>query len=318
MTHYDRRAFLGASVAGLTGLALPATGTAAGAPRPAPPLIDTHTHFYDPTRPAGVPWPAREDRLLYRPVLPEHFRRLTRPLGVTGNVAVEASPWVEDNQWLLDLADRDTVILGVVGRLLPAGDDFARDLRRFARHPRFRGIRITGAELQQGLERRPFRHAMGLLAENDLALDVNGGPALPPDVARLARQQPDLRVVINHAANVPVDGRAVPRDWLRGMTAAAERPNVYCKASALVEGTGRNAGNAPRDGAHYRPVLDALWEAFGADRLLYGSNWPVSERSAGYDVVLRIVRDYFAGKGPRARDKFFALNAAAVYKWPRR
>src|SRR5438552_3423504 len=67
-------------------------------------IIDTHTHFYDPARPQGVPWPTKSDTLLYRTVLPHHFQALTQRLGVTGTVVVEASPWLEDNQWILDLA----------------------------------------------------------------------------------------------------------------------------------------------------------------------------------------------------------------------
>ena len=80
-------------------------------------IIDTHTHFYDPTRPQGVPWPSKDDAVLYRPILPAEFNELARPHGVTGTVVVEASPWVEDNQWVLELAAREKSILGVVGRL---------------------------------------------------------------------------------------------------------------------------------------------------------------------------------------------------------
>ena len=70
-------------------------------------IIDTHTHFYDPTRPEGVPWPPADNELLYRTVLPEHHRALAAPEGVTGTVVVEASAWLADNQWILDLAAAD-------------------------------------------------------------------------------------------------------------------------------------------------------------------------------------------------------------------
>lgn len=306
----QRREFLGTALATAVG--------GGAATEPAVPAIDTHTHFYDPTRPQGVPWPGRDDRLLYRRVLPDDFTRLARPHGVAGTVVVEASPWVEDNAWLLDLAVRYPTIRGVVGRLLPESDDFGRHLDRFARDRRFRGIRITHDELRQGLDRGRFHDAMARLAQHDLVLDVNGGPDLPADVARLARRHRDLRVVINHAANVRADGKAVPRAWRRGMAEAAEHRNVACKVSALVEGTGRTAGDAPRDVAFYLPVLDALWDRFGEDRLLYGSNWPVSERFASYATVFRLVDEYARGKGRAAREKVLARNAAAVYRWPAR
>ena len=70
-------------------------------------IIDTHTHFYDPSRPQGVPWPGPENELLYRTVLPEHYRQIAEPEGVTGTVVVEASAWLDDNQWILDLAKDD-------------------------------------------------------------------------------------------------------------------------------------------------------------------------------------------------------------------
>lgn len=288
-------------------------GFAAAGEAPSP-IIDAHTHFYDPTRPQGVPWPGKDDKLLYRRVLPEEFRKLVRPQGVTGAIVVEASPWLEDNQWLLDLAAKEPSIVGIVGNLDPLDGDFAKHVARFARNHRFRGIRIGHTALQKELNERRFRAAMNLLVEHDLELDVNGGAEMPADVARLARQSPELRIVINHAANVRLDGRAPPDAWLKGMRDAARSRHVFCKVSALVEGTGRNDGTAPGEVGFYRPVLDALWDIFGENRLIYGSNWPVSERFASYATVFRIVEEYFRAKGRRAWQKFTAENARDAYK----
>jgi L-fuconolactonase len=98
------------------------------------------------------------------------------------------------------------------------------------------------------------------------------------------------------------------------MRAAAEGKRVYCKVSALVEATGRTERDAPADVAFYRPLLDALWEIFGADRLIYASNWPVSERAAPYATVFKIVHTYFQAKGKPALEKFLRGNAVAAYK----
>jgi L-fuconolactonase len=124
--------------------------------------------------------------------------------------------------------------------------------------------------------------------------------------------------VVDHAANVPIDGKAPNADWLAGLQAAAKQRNVFCKVSALVEGTGKRKGDAPTEMQFYKPVLDALWEAFGEDRLMYGSNWPVSQNCATYAAVYGIVSEYFEAKGKTAREKFFARNALAAYKWPQR
>ncbi len=306
----SRRGFLTSATAAF--VAVPSLG---GEQRPE--IVDCHTHFYDPTRPEGVPWPGRDDKILYRRVLPDEFRKLTQPHGITGTVVVEASPRLDDNAWLLELARQHPIVLGVVGNLDPRIDSFDRNLRRFAENRKFRGIRLNQDLLRTQLDQSTFRRAMGLMADLDLELDVNGGPDMPREVARLAQLLPRLRIVINHAANVRIDGKAPPRAWMENLRAAAEHRNVFCKVSALVEGTGRNQGNAPRDVAYYQPVLDILWNTFGEDRLIYGSNWPVSDRFASYATLFTIVRDYFRGKGERAVNKFFAANAHVAYKWPR-
>ena len=99
-------------------------------------IIDTHTHFYDPTRPEGVPWPNPNDEVLYRRVMPEDFKALAVPEGATGTVVVEASKWLEDNQWILDLAADEPFIVGFVGHLEPT-DDFEDNLNRFSANPLF-------------------------------------------------------------------------------------------------------------------------------------------------------------------------------------
>ena len=175
---FTRRDFLGLA-GGVSLLAWAGCAT-----RPAPRsvgIVDTHTHFYDPGRPQGVPFPSSRDSLLYRPVLPGEWQRLVQPLGVTGTVVVEASPWPEDNQWLLDLAANQQNlpgmqgIVGVVGNLPVGTAEFAELLKRFAANPLFRGIRVNGSKLMAGLEQPDYRRDLGRLADRGLALDVNHG-----------------------------------------------------------------------------------------------------------------------------------------------
>lgn len=306
----QRRDFLLSGIGGLLGAA-----GVSGQEKPRQEILDTHTHFYDPTRPQGVPWPGRNDKLLYRRVLPEEYMRLARPLGVAGTVVVEASPWVEDNQWLLDLAAKNTFLVGIVGRLDTAAESFEKHLRRFAPNPLYRGLRIGHDELAAGLKGNLARRC-GLLVDLNLALDVNGGPGMPADAARLAAAVPKLRIVLDHCANLRIDGREPPRIWREGMEASARHPNVFCKVSALVEQTGRK--EAPRDVAYYRPVLDTVWQLFGEQRLIFGSNWPVSARAAPLSTVVGIVRDYFEGKGEQAAAAFLLGNSRTAYAWRNR
>ena len=280
-------------------------------------IIDCHTHFYDPGRPEGVPWPAKGSPL-YRTVLPEHLRALPKPLPVTGTVIVEASSWVEDNQWLLDLAKNDPFVVGVVGHLQPGSDDYRRYVERFSDQELFRGLRVGEGLARASLENARVLADLNFLAEHDRALDVNGGPTTPLTVARLAEQAPDLRILINHIGNIKVDGKAVNANWYDGMREAAKHPNVFCKVSALVEGASRDRPRAPKAPSFYNQTLNAVWSAFGEDRVIFGSNWPVSERAADYATLLDIVLEYFSSKGSDAAKKFFALNAKRAYKWVER
>lgn len=303
-----RRTFL---VAGGCGLAAPALGAAPPPARPGGDAIDAHTHFYRTPWPETMPEKQR-DAAFKRPCLPEDLIPAARAAGVGGTVVVEASPAIEDTQWLLDLAAKEPFVLGVVGRIDPAAADFERQLARFAAVRLFRGLRIAQGELEAGLAAGgDLVRRCQLLADRGLALDVVGGPGVIGAAARLAAEVPKLMIVVDHAGNVRIDGQAPPRDWREMMEAAAARPNVRCKVSALVENTA--AKPAPRDVTYYAPVLDALWNLFGAERLLFGSNWPLWSRQLAYADVCRPVRDFWAGKGPDAASRFFRGNAIATY-----
>ncbi|MBL9189704.1 MAG: amidohydrolase family protein [Opitutaceae bacterium] len=276
------------------------------------PAIDTHTHFYDPTRTAGVPWPPKTDPVLHRPRYPADFRAQATPHRVVGTVVVEASEWVEDNQWILDLAKTDESIVGLVGHLVPGRPEFAANLRRFAANPLFRGLRMRGNYLKDVAD--PALAAdLKRVADLGLAIDTLGGATVLPPTLALARQFPSLRIVIDH---VPF------ADWDRDPAAMrphfaelARLPNVFAKISNVVR---RVDGRIIDDPAHYRPALDTLLDLFGPDRVVFGSNWPVSDRVAPYATLHRVVAEYFAAKGPAVAEKYFWRNSHAAYRWIRR
>lgn len=277
-------------------------------------VIDTHVHFYDPTRPGGVPWPSKDEKLLYRPVLPAELLRIIKPLGVTGVIEVEASPLVEDNQWVLDLAEREPIIIGTVGHLEPEAPDFPKQLERFHRNRRFRGIRcgnLWNKDLPGRIADARFIEGLKLLADANLEMDTaNPNPALLDAVVRLTDKIHNLRVVIDH---LPIDeptDQSLRTQLERSYQQLAQRPQVYIKVSAVPR---KVNGRVIEEPAHYRAPLDKLWELFGADRLMYGSNWPVSNLIAPYEVAFHIVKNYFASKGDEASDKYFWRNAAKAY-----
>ena len=281
---------------------------------PAVRVIDAHTHFYDPYRPAGVPWPDKGTSL-YRAVYPQEWLALATPHGARETIVVEASPWLEDNQWILDLAAKNPCIVGFVGNLAPQEVDFPQHLKRFAGNKIFRGIRVSGNAFLDNVGKEEFQTGLKLMADLGLELDVNGGPVLHHHAARLAAAIPTLRIVMNHVGSAG-DAAHLKDEWRSGMKALGDRQNVYCKVSAMMEQTeqsNQKPGGAPREAAYYLPILDHCWQCFGEDRLLYGSNWPVSDKGGAYADQFNIVSEYFGAKGRSAAEKFFRKNSIAAY-----
>ena len=275
-------------------------------------IIDTHVHFYDTERPQGVPWPEPTNEILYRPSMPSRYKALALPAGITGVIVEEASTWVEDNQWILDLAADEPLIKGFVGNLDPDDKAFEEHLDRFAANPLFRGIRVrTGRVFPYGSAR--IRDCLNLLAERNLSLDLMAGAATLNDLAGLARDHPTLRIIINHTAGIGVDGNRPDPAWTSGMEGVSDYENVYCKLSGMVEKAGSEP--APTDVEFYRPTIDVLVKALGVDRLVYSSNWTPCERAGPYAVTLDIVRDYFGALGSEVLEKVLWKNSKEAYRW---
>ncbi len=283
------------------------------------PIIDTHIHLFDPTRPEGVPWPDKNNATLYKPALPNRYRKIAVPLGIVGAIEVECSPWLEDNQWVLNVAEKDRIIVGTVGNLEPGKPEFRTHLERFHRNPLFRGIRygnLWGRNLEAESSRPEFISGVKALSEAGLVLDTATNPALLPVLVRLTDNVPDLRLVIDHLPQLRAPSDAAGRSaYEANLRELGKRPQVYVKISEVL----RHAdGRVPEDLNFYRPTLDALFDIFGPDRVIYGSDWPNSDTWAPYPKVLAVVREYFTGKGPAIAEKYFWKNSVAVYRWVKR
>jgi predicted TIM-barrel fold metal-dependent hydrolase len=319
-----RRRFLAGSLGAAAGLAAIPRRSVRADDSAAAVLIDSHVHFYDPGRPEGVPWPAKDDKVLYRPVFPDEWEKLVAAYGPAGAIVVEASPWVEDNQWVLDLADRHATsrgpgslgIVGVVGNL-PLGDDACgRLIDRFAAHRLFKGIRTNGDALLAGLASPAHAGHVAQLAERGLALDLNGGSVFAAALA-VTERFPDLRVVIDHLANTRVTPDGPLAGWRDDVARVADRPGVFMKVSGVAESAffAMKPARAPVDPRFYEPWFAAVWKAFGGRRLMYGSNWPVSDLAATYADVHGIVAPFVRGQGPDAERWFFSETSRAAYRW---
>ncbi len=113
----------------------------------------------------------------------------------------------------------------------------------------------------------------------------------------------------------PGDPKTLDPPWKKNVAQIAKHPNVFMKVSGLIEQVKGDVGKSPADTEYYLPVLDHLWEQFGEDRLIYGSNWPVSESGGPYESSYAVVHEYFSGKGHEVAEKYFWKNSLAVYRW---
>lgn len=289
----------------------------ASKPSPAPesmnrPIIDTHIHLYDTARPEGVPWPPPTDRVLYRPVFPKDFNKIAKKNGVTGVVIVEASHLIEDNQWLFDITKSESLYIGIVGHLDVQSKDFPKLLDRFVKNPRFVGIRLRPKDLKGPLINETSIANLKYLAKSGKSLDILLGGVTLAQADQIATKVPDLRIVLDHLAGTTVTATRITAIQAKNIHMLAKHPNVMCKISGVFQQSKRQP--SPTSVKFYKSVLDEIWNAFGEDRLFYGSNWPVTDRGGSYKDQLAVIVDYFADKGAKVQDKILAGNATRFYK----
>jgi predicted TIM-barrel fold metal-dependent hydrolase len=277
------------------------------------PIIDTHIHLFDPTRPQGVPWPPKTNALIYKPTYPDRYRKLVAKHNVVGAIEVECSPWLEDNQWVLDVIEKDTIMVGTIGNLEPGKPDYRKQLERFHRNKLFLGIRygyLWGRDVEAESRKPEFLAGLKDLADAGLTLDTaNPRPELFAALLRITDAVPKLRIVIDHLPTMAPPADPAP------LREVGKRRQVWVKVSGVLRDQG---GRIPLDAASYRDRLDLIYDVFGPDRVLYGSDWPNSEPRGSYDQVIGVVREYFLAKGREVAEKYFWRNSVAAYRWVRR
>jgi len=296
------------------------------------PVIDTHIHVFDKTRP-GTPYPADMAAGGEPPqgyiALPNRYKLVVSPYGVVGAVIVEASGRVEDNFWLLDVAREHPIIVGLVGNLNPNDATFAGNLEKLAQNKLFFGIRpreaFQGSRLLEGLEQPTFIANLKRLADADCSVDTDTpsmGATAPEALVRLLDRIPSLRLVMDHLPGLTYrlkefGDKAAMTNYVRHLQELGKRPNVYIKLSEVVRPVN---GKVSTDLATYREWLDELWSIFGEDRIVFGSDWPQSESVEfnSYPNVIKVARDYVTSKSSAAMEKVFWKNSAKAYRWVQR
>jgi L-fuconolactonase len=270
--------------------------------------IDAHQHFWEYS-PEEYGWIDDRMDVIRRSFGPRDLKPLLRAHGFDGSVAVQARQHLEETEYLLRLADEDGSVLGVVGWVDLCGADVGSQLERFAAHPRFVGVRhiVQDEPDDRFLMREEFLRGVALL--RDLTYDILVYPSQLPAALDFVERFPQQRLVIDHIAKPPI-ARAELEPWASQMRQLAEASNVWCKVSGMVTETDWQGWKRE----DFTPYLDVVFEAFGAARIMVGSDWPVCTLAASYDQVMDIVTTYIEPLSEEDKAAVLGNNAERFYK----
>ena len=271
--------------------------------------IDSHQHFwhYSPTEHT---WMSDSMSAIRRDFLPEDLQPLLASLNFDGCIAVQARQSLEETRWLLELADRFSFIKGVVGWLDLCSPELPNQLEQFACHPKLAGVRhIVQDEPDDEFVLRPeFRHGIAQLREFDLTYDLLLFPKHIPAAVRLVEEFSDQPFVLDHIAK-PSIAQGLLSPWREDIQSLAQFSNVSCKLSGMVTEAKWKQWN-PED---FGPYLDTVVEAFGSDRLMIGSDWPVCLLSSDYTSTMQLVIEYIQQFPEEAQAAILGGNCARFY-----
>jgi L-fuconolactonase len=273
--------------------------------------IDAHQHYWDPAR-GDYGWLTPDLDPLYRTFGPADLAPLRERADVQRTVVVQAAPTVEETRYLLELAQDDASIAGVVGWVPMLSRDAPELIAELARHPKFKGIRPMLQDLPDDdwIVNPGLAPAVEALIAHDLAFDALIFARHVDALETFIKRFPTLRIVIDHGGKPPIrDGRSGWQRWADGITRLASLAHVHCKLSGLA--TEAAAGWTE---ATLQPYVDHLLQSFGPARLMWGSDWPVLNQNGDYLLWHSVANTLLAGLSDAERDAVFGANAATFYR----
>jgi L-fuconolactonase len=275
--------------------------------------IDSHQHFWRYSA-EDYPWIGAGMERIARDFLPVDLAEVAKPLGIAGSVAVQARQSLAESRWLLELADVDPFVRGVVGWVDLRNPEVARQLEPLAAHPRFVGVRhvVQDEPDPRFLLGEPFVRGLRQLRRFGLTYDLLLYRQQLPAAVELVGMLPEQPFVLDHLAKPRIsqgadwDGFA---GWRRDIEALAAHDNVSCKVSGMVTEAAWRGWKM----ADFIPFLDVVLEAFGPERLMFGSDWPVCLVAAEYAEVVQIVREFFSQATAGEQARIFGETAVRFY-----
>ena len=275
--------------------------------------IDSHQHYWH-FNTADYGWMGDNMSVIKRDFLPADLLPELKSIDFDGSVAVQARQSLEETNWLLQLADEHPHIKGVVGWVDLQSEQAEAQIVAFAQHPKAVGVRhvIHDEEDIDFMLRPAFLRGVQLLGKYNLAYDILIFPKHLPNTIRFVKQFSEQQTfVIDHIAK-PLIKDGIVSPWKEDIAALAKFPNVYCKVSGMVTEADWNTWTPE----NIRPYLDIVFEAFGTERILIGSDWPVCLVAGKYSEVMQVVIDYISSFPEKEQALILGENAAKAYKLP--
>jgi L-fuconolactonase len=273
--------------------------------------IDAHQHYWNPER-GDYGWLTPELAPLYRTFGPADLAPLRERAGVSRTVVVQAAQSVDETRYLLDMARDEASIAGVVGWVPMLDADAPALIAELAREPKFKGVRPMLQDLPDDnwIANPALKPAVDALIASDLAFDALIFARHVDALTTFIERFPQLRVVVDHGAKPPIrDGSAGWQVWADGITRLGGFPHVHCKLSGLATEAAQGWTEAT-----LRPYVDHLLAAFGAKRLMWGSDWPVLNLNGDYLLWHSVATLLLAQLSDAGRDAVFGDNATDFYR----
>lgn len=275
-------------------------------------IVDTHQHFWDPAR-GDYGW-LTPDNPIHRVYATADLRPLLVQTGVDATILVQAAPTPAETDYMLGIAERAKFILGVVGWIDLLAGDAVSEVRRRAENALFLGVRPMLQDIAdpEWILQRALEPALNAIAAEGLVFDALILSHQLGVITELARRHPQLSIVLDHAAKPKLGNADAMVQWARDIESLAQLPNVTCKFSGMLTELGPDAG---RD--DIMAAVAVLFDAFGPQRLLWGSDWPVLTLAGDYQAWFELAREAIAAKSPQSVRAVMGDNALRVYR-PRR
>ena len=271
--------------------------------------IDSHHHFWKYSV-AEYPWIGDSMSALRRDFLPEHLKAEIASIGIDGVISVQARQTIGETEWLLSLADGNDFIKGVVG-WVPLADAGVREvIAKFAANPKLRAVRhvVQDEPDDRFILGADFNRGVSVLKEFGLVYDILiFERQLAPSIEFVDRH-PQQIFVLDHIAK-PRIGEGAIEPWRTNIRELARRQNVFCKVSGMVTEADWKTWSEEQ----LRPYFDAVLEAFGPKRLMFGTDWPVCLAASGYARWHDLVRKFAADLSADEQEWLFGKTAVKAY-----